>query len=140
SDASALGSGRPLPAAFAAAPASLALSCPALGDGCRPFLPWHLVASVAPDAFGVRGNRGERDAELRCGELLASPVDHANDDRFLHHVHSLRRWASRRSAGPTHARGAMECVAEVGQLALHLVMGVALVVGAALEPAAVAGG
>src|SRR5439155_6649799 len=139
SDASALGSGGPLPAAFAAAPASLALSCPALGDGCRPFLPWHLVASVAPDAFGVRGNRGERDAELRCGELLARPVDHPNDDRFLPNVHSLRRCASRRSAGPTHARGDMERVAELGQLALHLLIGLELVDEAALEPAADAG-
>src|SRR5207248_10871561 len=74
-----------------------------------------LVAAVAPDALRVRRYRRERDAKLRRGELLARPVDHPDDDGFLHHVDPLRRGAAGGPARAAHAGGEVEGVAELGQ-------------------------
>src|SRR5207248_2862394 len=98
-----------------------------------------LVAAVAPDALRVRRYRRERDAELLRGELLARPVDHPDDNGFLHHVDPLRRGAAGGPARAAHAGGDVEGVAELGQLALHLLVGLELVDQAALEPPAHAG-
>src|SRR5207248_10734937 len=133
--------GRRAPAAapLAAAPAALALALAGLRDGRRALLTRDLVAAVASDALRVRRYGGERDAKLRGGELLPRPVDHSDDDRFLDHVHPLRRRAAGRATRAAHAGWDMEGVTELGKLALHLLVRLELVDQAALEPAANAG-
>src|SRR5207245_10807507 len=122
-----------------APPAALPWLIAALGHGGRTLLGPDLVAAVAAHAFGVRRDRRERHAQIGGGERLAAAVDHPDDDRFLRHVDALRHRAARRAALAALARRDVEGVADLRELALHLLIRLELVDQTALETPAPAG-